>query len=898
MRFPSARTLRVLALFVFLCATLGVAAMPVAPAPATGVTLAGRSSSSITLSWTSGSGARRIVVARLTATANAVPVNGTEYTPVSNSFSDGGNPVTGSGNVVVYNGTGSGTTITGLAALTAYSFFVYEYNGSGAGTEYSSAASLTNQTTLAAPPSGQIASASFTFGGIQSSNVVKLDYPAATSVGGSGYLLLYKEGSGQSLAGGDLPVDGTTYTAGGTIGTATIAAVVTSSVQTASNISGLTGSKHFTFFIVPFAGSNSGGTNSFNTSGTIGSRYVPSFAGTAASNGGEAASLSSLVNTTTISDVSQGYQVWQFTLSESDDDALPSIVKSLTISASANSQMAFAASIQSAALFNGSTLLANATVGTNLPFTGLNIVIPDNGSVTLSLRISLQANVNGGASTGANKDGDRLAFQLSNANVSADVAANSSQFASFAPIISAASGLNIYTVAGTALHFAQVPPASVDPYVMLTPVVTVDLVDAGGNRDADYNTSVSISGGLGLAGTLTRTPSAGLATFTGLYFTTPGTTQLAATSGAFSANSATVTVNNVQNAGVYAFNGTSCNAGTLTVTGAATGFTYGSVSYTGLTCNANGNSGGVQALSVSTTWPASFDGTKFIEFTVTPSANWRINPTALAFEIYRSANGATNYAIRSSVDAFAANLGTGTTTTTATATTLSLPASLLGRAGATTFRIYGWGGTSGDLRLDNLMLRGYAGTPLPVTLLRFGGRKVSAGNELNWATASEQGSRGFAVERSADGLRFTEIAFVPGAPNGSSNAERTYRFVDAGAAIGSCYYRLRQADLDGRFSFSPVVRIGAKGGGLAINGIYPNPSGGAVVVQLQAPRNDGPVALHICDATGRILRSRVLQLDAGSVAAIRLELDGLSGGVYYLKVVSEGEQAVLPLLRR
>ena len=860
----------------------------ITPSPASSVVLAARGSNSLSLSWTAGTGARRIVVARLSATANIAPANGVEYITNSNSFSDGANPSTGAGNVVLYNGTGSSVTVTGLSALTTYSFFVYEYNGSGASTEYSTAASLTSQSTAATPPAAQVSSSAFTFGGILTGNVVRLDYPAAATVGGSGYLILYKEGSGHSLGAGDLPSDGTTYVAGGTLGTATIAAVVTSSAQTASNISGLTGSRHFTFFIVPYAGSNAAGTNSFNTTGTIGHRYVPSFSGTASASGGETASLSSLVNTSTISDVSQGYQVWQFTLSESDDDALPTILKSLTITASANNQMDFSTAIRSAALFNGSALLGNAVIGNQLQFAGLSLTIPDNGSLTLSLRISLRSNVNSGASTGNNKDGDRFAFQLSNANVAADVAANSSQFAAFPSISSAAAGSNLYAVVATSIRFAQATPASIDPYVTVTPTVSVEAVDAGGNRDIDFNMPVTISGGPGLGGTLTRTPSSGLASFTGIYFTTPGSTQITANSGALSVSSSSIAVNSVQNAGVYAFNGASCNAGTLTVTGAAAGFSFGSVSFTGLTCNSNGNSGGVQALSVSTSWPAAFDNTKYVEFTVTPAAGWRINPRALAFEIYRSANGATNYAWRSSVDGFAADLASGVTTTSASATTLSLPASFLGRSDATTFRLYGWGGSSGDLRLDNLMLRGYAGTPLPVSLIRFTGKRSGSRNELSWTTATESNNRGFAIERSVDGVNFTLVALVNSRANGGNSiSDISYAYNETITAGSKWYYRLKQEDLDGRSKYSAVVLIkGEKSGIITVDGMYPNPVKGAASVHLQASAQGGNVLLQLTDMQGRMVKVQGVQTEAGSSSTVNMDLSGLAAGQYYLKAVA------------
>jgi hypothetical protein len=94
---------------------------------ATAVTVSGLTATSADVSWTNGNGDRRIVVARLTSTSNVNPVNLTDYT-ANASFGSGS--TTGTGNFVVYNGTGNAVTVTGLTMLTNYTFTVYEYNGS------------------------------------------------------------------------------------------------------------------------------------------------------------------------------------------------------------------------------------------------------------------------------------------------------------------------------------------------------------------------------------------------------------------------------------------------------------------------------------------------------------------------------------------------------------------------------------------------------------------------------------------------------------------------------------------------------------------------------------------------------------------------------------------------
>jgi hypothetical protein len=81
--------------------------------------------SQMDVSWTNGDGSNRIVIASATGPVAAVPADATTYT-ASSVFGSGFN-ITGS-EYVVYDGTGSGFTLTGLSASTTYYFTIYEYN--------------------------------------------------------------------------------------------------------------------------------------------------------------------------------------------------------------------------------------------------------------------------------------------------------------------------------------------------------------------------------------------------------------------------------------------------------------------------------------------------------------------------------------------------------------------------------------------------------------------------------------------------------------------------------------------------------------------------------------------------------------------------------------------------
>lgn len=101
--------------------------------------------SSMSLSWTNGNGASRIVIAN-TTNSFTDPANGTD--PSASAV------YVGTGEQVVYNGTGHTVNITGLDEATTYWFRVYEYNNSGIYTLYNTSTHTGNpnsETTTIAP---------------------------------------------------------------------------------------------------------------------------------------------------------------------------------------------------------------------------------------------------------------------------------------------------------------------------------------------------------------------------------------------------------------------------------------------------------------------------------------------------------------------------------------------------------------------------------------------------------------------------------------------------------------------------------------------------------------------------------------------------------------------------
>ena len=95
--------------------------------------------------------------------------------------------------------------------------------------------------------------------------------------------------------------------------------------------------------------------------------------------------------------------------------------------------------------------------------------------------------------------------------------------------------------------------------------------------------------------------------------------------------------------------------------------------------------------------------------------------------------------------------------------------------------------------------------PLPITLLNFSAEKKDKSVLLTWSTVSEENNDYFSIERSADGEHFFEIARTHG--SGNSSSLHLYSVVDNHPMIGINFYRLRQTDVDGRFTFFEPVKI-------------------------------------------------------------------------------------------
>lgn len=181
--------------------------------------------------------------------------------------------------------------------------------------------------------------------------------------------------------------------------------------------------------------------------------------------------------------------------------------------------------------------------------------------------------------------------------------------------------------------------------------------------------------------------------------------------------------------------------------------------------------------------------------------------------------------------------------------------------------------------------------PLPVTLLYFDATLNKSGTvDIRWITESEINNDYFTVERSADGINFEALEIIRGA--GNSTQELNYQTTDLYPMKGLSYYRLRQTDFDGNYSYSPLDRVMNNRSLQPEVLIYPNPASGFFLVALNnSLENVEDLHYTLYDCSGRKIQdSDDRQFTVLSNEALRLDLGGMAKGIYFLELILEGEK--------
>jgi hypothetical protein len=168
--------------------------------------------------------------------------------------------------------------------------------------------------------------------------------------------------------------------------------------------------------------------------------------------------------------------------------------------------------------------------------------------------------------------------------------------------------------------------------------------------------------------------------------------------------------------------------------------------------------------------------------------------------------------------------------------------------------------------------------PLPIKLSAFTVVAENCDARLSWSTLSESDFSHFDIEYSPDGRAFIKIGTVPG-KNSAAGADYNFTYTQL---KGSGYYRLRQADIDGRFVYSTVVRATTNCNGKGKVLVYPNPLGSNQNLIVNISGYAGKIRGELFNATGQRVSVHNLANRANELSVLNL-----SAGVYMLYIRSD-----------
>ncbi|MCC6691292.1 MAG: T9SS type A sorting domain-containing protein, partial [Bacteroidia bacterium] len=181
----------------------------------------------------------------------------------------------------------------------------------------------------------------------------------------------------------------------------------------------------------------------------------------------------------------------------------------------------------------------------------------------------------------------------------------------------------------------------------------------------------------------------------------------------------------------------------------------------------------------------------------------------------------------------------------------------------------------------------YPINPLPIELLDFTANYSSSKSvKLDWITATETNNDFFTVERSADALNFEPIATVKGA--GNSSLQLSYSIVDEKPLSGISYYRLKQTDFDGKYSYSKIVSVSANPSELSFV-VFPNPVPSGETPRIKFSGNETKnILVLVYDDYGREVYSKISIIEKGNGQVLAIDPSKtLSPGVYFISASSD-----------
>ena len=182
--------------------------------------------------------------------------------------------------------------------------------------------------------------------------------------------------------------------------------------------------------------------------------------------------------------------------------------------------------------------------------------------------------------------------------------------------------------------------------------------------------------------------------------------------------------------------------------------------------------------------------------------------------------------------------------------------------------------------------------PLPVSMTSISNSCDGEKTVLEWTTSSETNNNYFAIEKTYENFKFIEIARVMGA--GNSNNILNYSFIDPSLNNKTTYYRIKQVDFNGDFTYHRTVASNCSKSDFEV--VIQQLTSNTLDLTINCSEKEN-VIINLYDTQGRFIAESREQLTKGN-NKINIGQFNIQQGIYLLNIVGNTHSYKNKIIRK
>lgn len=195
----------------------------------------------------------------------------------------------------------------------------------------------------------------------------------------------------------------------------------------------------------------------------------------------------------------------------------------------------------------------------------------------------------------------------------------------------------------------------------------------------------------------------------------------------------------------------------------------------------------------------------------------------------------------------------------------------------------GGGSGSAFAQIDLITIKVYYTQPLPVELIAFNTECLNGNVIIRWSTATQNNNDYFTLEKSSNGIDFRVFDSIDG--DGNSLIQNNYSLKDDEPFEQLTYYRLKQTDFSGNYTYSQVIALECSLANFDVT-IHPNPFNSQTVISFDKEQIN--TSIKITNSFGQEIKSIFI----ANSKQIAIEKGNIGPGIYFVQIFNKSQNII------